>query len=83
MSRNTHLQVPSKRTDWFEAILGHYEMQADKEVYAPVYELYGLTEEDIAIVEGRVSGPRSPSRGRWCEPLRPRCWSALAPITRA
>ena len=48
-----HKQLPQARTPHEQTALERQIEAADRQIDALVYELYGLTEEEIAIVEGR------------------------------
>jgi hypothetical protein len=48
-----HKQRPQARTPHEQTALERQIEAADRQIDALVYELYGLTEEEIAIVEGR------------------------------
>ena len=47
-----HKQLPLARTPHEQTALERQIEAADRQIDALVYELYGLTEEEIAIVEG-------------------------------
>ena len=48
-----HKQRPLFRTQHEQTVLQRQIEAVDRQIDALVYELYGLTEEEIAIVEGR------------------------------
>jgi len=48
-----HKQLPLVRTPHEQTALQRQIEAADRQIDALVYELYGLTEEEIGIVEGR------------------------------
>ena len=48
-----HKQLPQARTPHEQTALERWIEAADRQIDGLVYELYGLTEEEIAIVEGR------------------------------
>ena len=48
-----HKQLPQTRTPHEQTALRRQIAAKDRQIDALVYELYGLTEEEIAIVEGR------------------------------
>jgi len=47
-----HKQLPQTRTPHEQTALQRQIEAVDRQIDALVYELYGLTEEEIAIVEG-------------------------------
>jgi len=48
-----HKQLPMARTPHEQTALERQIEATDRQIDSLVYELYGLTEEEIAIVEGR------------------------------
>jgi restriction endonuclease S subunit len=48
-----HKQLPAAKTDQEKTVIQRQIEATDKQIDALVYELYGLTEEEIKIVEGR------------------------------
>jgi hypothetical protein len=51
-----HKQFPEARTPHEKAALERQIETTDGQIDALVYELYGLTEEEIVIVEGSQAG---------------------------
>jgi hypothetical protein len=49
----SHKQLPQARTPQDQTGLQRRVEATDRQIDAPVYELYGLTEEEIGIVEAR------------------------------
>ena len=50
-ARSAHKQLPLARTPHEQTALERQIEATDRQIDALVYELYGLTEEEIAIVE--------------------------------
>ena len=51
-----HKDLPKAKTDQEKTVLQRQIATSDKQIDALVYELYGLTEEEIKIVEGTSHG---------------------------
>jgi len=54
--RVMHKDLPKAKTPHEQESLQRYISATDKQIDLLVYELYGLTEDEIAIVEGRAEG---------------------------
>jgi hypothetical protein len=55
---NLHKELTAAKTDQEKIVIRRQIDATDKQIDARVYELYGLTEEEIRIVEGSNLLPR-------------------------